>query len=180
MNPLEVHTKKTGLWPFRSVKKDVEISLAVNAFDVVTGTLFLTHLESRRIRVPAFDEGDTKLLKDEMDEEKFDKALSQIIGSQATAIKRALASKPWLGKILSVGPEAVMINGGQDVGFIPGLVLDVYGQRESIQSASGGVIDILGPKSGELKILAVRKDEASAVPSEGTQCRVGQIVSIKY
>jgi len=179
-NPMEVHKKRTGIWPFRSVKKDVEISLAVNAFDVVTGTLFMTHLESRKIRVPVFDEGDAEAVKQEMDDQKFDKALSQIIEAQATAIRKALAGKPWFGKILSAEPEAVVINGGQAVGFTPGLVLEVYGQGEMIQSASGRGIDILGPKAGEIRIVEVQENQASAVPLEGTQCKVGQVVRMKY
>jgi len=178
-NPMEVHKKKTGIWPFRSVKKDVEISLAVNAFDVVTGTLFLTHLESRKVRVPVLDEGDTEVVKQEMDEQKFDKALSQIIEAQATAIGRALAGKPWFGKILSAGPETVVINGGQDIGFAPGLVLEVYGQGETIPFVSGRGIDILGPKAGEIRIVEVQENKALAVPLGETPVKPGQVIKLR-
>lgn len=178
-NPMEVHRKRTGIWPFRSVKQDVEISLAVNAFDVITGTLFLTHLESRTIRVPVFDEGEVGVVKPEIDQKKFDKALSQILQDQASTLGKALASKPWLGRILSAEPNRVVINAGQDVGCNPGLVFEVYGQGESIQSASGRVIDILGPKTGEIRIVEVQGNQAFAVPLEGAPIEPGQVIRVK-
>ena len=55
LNPLEVTTGKTGIWPFRDVSSIVELSMMVNVFDTASGCLYMTQLESEEMSF-LFDE----------------------------------------------------------------------------------------------------------------------------
>ncbi|MGD2126728.1 MAG: hypothetical protein PVG99_11655 [Desulfobacteraceae bacterium] len=196
LSPFEVHTKRTGIWPFRKFRRELEISMVVNALDVTNGTLFLTHLESRRIRLPSLDElEDEDFEQDlekrletrfsnlfdpsEIDRKKFDKAWSRIVEDQASAIKRALNEQPWSGKILSADSETIIVNAGKDIGLTEGDVFEVYGQGESILSVSGRSLYLMGPKVGEIKTVKVMDRHASAVPLETGHFFPGQIIREK-
>ncbi|MEJ2724570.1 MAG: hypothetical protein P8175_07990, partial [Deltaproteobacteria bacterium] len=195
--PFEVYNEKKGIWPFRKFRRRLEMSMVVNALDVTNGTLLLTHLESRRMRLPDFDEKkkdvfdlsfDEKQIRtrftqsykpSEIDRDKQDKAWSEIIKAQASAIADALKEVPWSGRILSVDSRNILINAGQDVGLKKGTLFDVFSQGEAIVSATGGTFNLLGQKAGEIKVVEAMNERASAVPSEGGPFLPGQIIQSK-
>ena len=195
--PFEVQTEKKGIWPFRKFRRMLEMSMVVNALDVTNGTLLLTHLESRRIRLPEFDElevdefdlsFDEKQIRtrftqsykpSEIDQNKLDKAWSEIINDQASAITEALSEQPWSGRILSVDSQNILINAGQDVGLRQGTLFDVFSQGEAIVSATGRSFNLLGQKIGEIKVVETMNQQASAVPSQGGPFFPGQIIQSK-
>ncbi len=143
LSPFEVHSEKAGIWPFRRVKKELEVSMVVNAFDITNGTLFLTNLESRKIEmIEDIWEGEEEKkeiddeILNEIDIDEFNKAISQILEDQASAVTRVLSNQPWSGRILSADGKTVIINAGKDVGLTQGRVFEVFGRGESIRSAS--------------------------------------------
>jgi hypothetical protein len=195
--PFEVQTEKKGIWPFRKFRRMLEMSMVVNALDVTNGTLLLTHMENRRIRLPEFDEFevdefdlsfDEKQIKtrfaqtyrpSEIDQKKLDEAWSEIIEDQASAITEALNEQPWSGRILSVDSQNILINAGQDVGLTQGTLLDVFSQGETLVSATGRAFNLLGRKVGEIKVVDAMNRQASAVPAEGGPFIPGQIIQSK-
>jgi hypothetical protein len=182
INPPDFSSRKAGIWPFRKVKQEAEISMVVNAFDVVTGTLFLSHFESEKVRAEAeiLEEGlEAERGKPEVDEDAAEKALSRIAAVQASAVSNALREQPWSGRILSVGPEKVTISAGKDVGLSLGHTFEVFGQGESIRSAEGNFISPLGLKIGEIKVVEVMEKQALAIPVGNGVFTPGQVIRLK-
>jgi hypothetical protein len=182
ISPLDYSSRKWGIWPFRKVKHEAEISMVVNAFDVITGTLFLSHIESRKIRaeVDSFGEGqEGQASKPEIDEKSAEKALNQIVEAQAYAVSMALRGQPWSGRILSAGSEGVTISAGKDVGLTSGTLFEVFGMGEPIRSADGTSLIPLGMKVGEVKVTEVMESEALAEPVTKGLFSPGQVIRVK-
>ena len=185
-SPLETLRIKTGIWPFRKIKDETEIAMYVNAFDVINGTLLLTRLESVKIRTEAdlLDEDEEEAaepqkLKPEIEEKTLDKSLSEIVDRQAAEVSSALRERPWLGRIISSDASGTFINAGSDVGVVPGTVFEVLGTGETISSAGGQSLALLGPKVGEIKVTEVMKDRALTSVQEGSSFRARQVIRIK-
>ena len=185
-SPFETLRIKTGIWPFRKIKDETEIAMYVNAFDVINGTLLVTRLESVKIRTAAdlLDEdeegaAESEKIKPEIDEKTLNESLSEIVERQAAEVSSALRERPWLGRIISSDASGTLINAGSDVGVLPGTVFDVLGTGETISSAGGRSLALLGSKVGEIKVTEVMKDRALTSVQEGSSFRAGQIIRIK-
>ena len=185
LNPFEVTSKRTGIWPFRKFKKEFEISMLINALDITSGTIFLTNLESRKIKITLDEDefAEDEVVEEKksfvLDDQRLDKELSRILQEQVSVISDGLDNQPWTGRIVSVDTENVIINAGKDVGITVGVVLDVFGKGESIRSSSGKAYHILGPKIGEIKVVEVMEDNSSTVPLTGDRFQAGQITKLK-
>jgi hypothetical protein len=186
LSPFEVHSERSGIWPFRKVKKELEVSMVVNAFDITNGTLFLTNLESSKIEmIEDIWEGEEEQkeiddeILNEVDIDEFNKAISQILEDQASAVTRVLSDQPWSGRILSADGKTIIINAGADVGLTQGRVFEVFGRGESIRSASKRPLYLSGPKLGEIKTVNVMEDYSSAIPLTGGQFEAGQVIRVK-
>lgn len=178
LTPFEEDTRKSGWWPFRSIKRELKISLLVNAIDVVNGTLLLTSLETRRVEVSQnAEQGEED--KKKIDDHELEEALSRILERQAAAISSGLRESPWFGRVISTDQKTVTINAGRDIGLTPGRVFDVFSRGEPIQTASGRSLFPLGPKVGEIKTVDIMDSYASAVPLNGGHFRAGQVIKIK-
>lgn len=184
LSPQNVRTRKKWIWPLQKVVADVEIPMIVNAYDVVNGTLLLSHLESVKIEtdVDEFDEffdEDPGKLKYELDPEDVDEAWARILNRQAAALNKRLKAQPWVGRILSVDSKGAAISAGRDVGLKEGAVFEVLGRAETVQSASGKPVALMGPRIGELKVTEVRERHALTSPLSDVRVEAGQIIRIK-
>jgi hypothetical protein len=185
LSPRDVRTRTKGfIWPFKKTVADVEISMIVNAYDVVNGTLFVTNLESAKMeaQMDEFDEFQKEQpdkLHYELDPEKVEKAWDRIVQRQAYALNKALSSQPWMGRVLSVDSKGAVINAGSDVGVKPGAVFEVLGKAEIIQSATGRPISLMGPRIGELKVTETEGHYALATSPNDKPIEAGQIIQIK-
>jgi hypothetical protein len=180
ISPFEIRRKKTGIWPFRKTKTEFEVSMVVNALDVTNGTLFLTNLESKRVK--AQEEGDFLVLEGKeprIDGAALDKALPKIVKAQTSAIAAALEDHPWSGRILSADEDGVMISAGTDIGLKAESVFEVFARGEPIRSASGKSLFLLGPKVGEVKTVQIMESYATAVPLGEARFNAGQVIRIK-
>ena len=179
LNPREVRISTWGVWPIKFVKRQMELSLLLNAYDIIDGTLFVTHLEARKIKISTDDVELAAEGKPEIDETKLEEELSDILEDQASTIREELEEHPWRGKIMSVDGETVMINAGSDIGLSDGSVFHVYSKGERIRALDGKYFYLLGPKVGVIKTVNVSDSQASAVPVEGGPFSPGQIITIK-
>jgi hypothetical protein len=194
LHPIDVNSEKKGFWPILLIRQNLELSMAVNALDLANGTLFMTNLESTKLKMEkqkqmeGFEvlqiESDYK--EDKKDEplshvsdKKIQKALTAMVENQASAILDVLREEPWSGKILSIDGQRLIINAGRDVGLIMGSLFEVFGEGESIQSVNGRTYNLLGPKLGEIKVVQIKEDQASAVPWKGEGFKAGQTIRIK-
>ena len=182
ISPPDFSSKKGGVWPFRRVKHEAEMSMVVNAFDVITGTLFLSHIESRKVKaeVDSFEEEqEGQASKPEINEKGSEKALNQIVEAQASAVSRASRGQPWSGRILSAGTQGVTLSAGKDVGLSVGTIFEVFGVGEPIKSADGTFLVPLGIKVGEVKVTEVMESEALAEPINDGLFSAGQVIRVK-
>jgi hypothetical protein len=182
ISPIDFTSRRAGIWPFRKVRHEGEISMVVNAFDLTTGTLFLSHLESKKVRaeVDIFEEEEEGTpAKPKIDPKAAEKALVQIADAQASQVSDALRGEPWSGKILSVSGDKIIVSAGTDVGLTVGQVFEVYGQGEPIRSADGSFVAPLGLKLGEIKVTEVQESQAVAVPLAGSTFEAGQVIRPK-
>lgn len=177
LNPIETTTKRSGIWPFRKNYKIFDISLVINAVDVVSGTLFLTHLESEKTSVLLEDiediggEYEKTILKD-----FFPNAFARIIKRQSYVVADTLANKRWTGRILEIDKDMIKIGAGSDVGVRPGHRFEVFAEGESISSGRGTAIDLMGIKIGEIETLEVMEKNSLAFMLSGEEFKVGQLI----
>ncbi|MBW1912210.1 MAG: hypothetical protein JRI43_03360, partial [Deltaproteobacteria bacterium] len=75
--------------------------------------------------------------------------------------------------------KTIIISAGEDVGLSAERVFEVFGRGDSIRSASGRSLYLLGPKLGEIKTVKVMESYSSAVPLAGEQFRPGQVIKLK-
>jgi len=179
LNPTEMTVRKWGWWPFQGIKRRVEVSLLLNAYDIIDGTLFLTHLETRKIKVstdnPGWEEGGIP----KIDETELEEELSDILEDQASNIRDELEDQPWRGKIMSVDGETVVISAGSGSGISNGSEFQVFSKGERIRSVSGKYFYLLGPKVGEIKTVEVMDSHTRAAGVTGGPFKAGQIITIK-
>ncbi len=177
MNPIEVTTRKSGIWPFRSNKRFYNVSMGVNVVDIITKTFSMTQIESEEFSIPVKDaEG-----RDEKGiiNKGLDEVLPEILKRVTSAAEKGLGSQPWMGKILAVEDKTVMIDAGKLVGVKPGQTFEVLSVGEAIPSASGRPIQELGERIGEIRVDSVMEKHSLAVPVKGEKFSAGQVVRFR-
>lgn len=183
---------KIPVWPFTAKEPQLEVSMVVNALNITNGTLFLTNQEQIHLRVPTQEETQKELIVVEGEERRSEtemiaavaeaakeEAYSEIIENQAEMLVESLREQGWAGRVLSAGPEKIMINAGRDIGLSEGSVFEVFGRGDPIRSVSGRSLYLLGPKVGEIQTVQVMDRHASAVPVDGENFRAGQVIREK-
>lgn len=183
---------KIPVWPFTAKEPQLEVSMVVNALNITNGTLFLTNQEQVHLRVPTEEETQEELIvvedgerRSEMEmiaavpEAAKEEAFLEILDAQAEKLVEGLREQVWAGRVLSAGPEKIMINAGQDIGLSEGRVFEVFGRGDPIRSVSGRSLYLLGPKVGEIQTVQVMERYASAVPIDGANFRAGQVIREK-
>jgi hypothetical protein len=178
IDPFDVVTKKSGLWPFRRMKKHVTISMSMNVLDIINGTLVSTETETRKIKI-RFKGPEDQYETWDVDYNILDEELSSILEDQSSDVSEALNSIPWTGKIKLTDDNNVMINGGEDVGITKGSVFEVFRKSEPIQSLSGKEYFFLGAKQGEIRAEEVKGEYTIAVPLNNEVLEDGQLVRLK-
>jgi len=155
--------------------------MAVNVLDIINGTLILSDLASREVKLPKEEkeEDEAENPGNPIDKEDLKKTLSGVVQEQASKVMKELNSFRWSGRVLSASEGGVVVNAGKDVGLKVGSVFDVYARGDAIRSVNGSHVFLLGDKVGELKTVEVMERYASTVPLFGEEFRPGQIVKIK-
>ena len=174
IQPFEMTTMRTGIWPFRGNKADYEVSVAVTVVDITNTTLLLTRQDSRNIRFDA-EEVDSRT-EDIIREEASEKDIPKILKKQAKAVIKALRKKRWKGKIVQVTDHGIRINAGRDVGLEPGHRFEVFAPGETVTAKGGRNIAILGERIGQIEAATIEEKEATATPVSGENFRAGLII----
>jgi hypothetical protein len=178
LNPFEVETKKSGIWPLRRVKREIVVSISLNAIDITYGTLFLNKIETGKFKIHG-DSSEPGEKNWDIDDEKLDKEFVSILDDLSSDLLNALNRLPWSGRIELAGSGTIKVNGGSDIGITEGSIFEVFGKREEIRSVSGKSYYLLGPKDGEIRIEKVSDSYSMAVPLNDKQFVNGQIVRLK-
>ncbi len=177
LNPINVTTRRKGIWPFRKDRRFYEVSMVINMVDVSTGALLYTKMEKVEGRVPEDAE-------DVEDEKEFTiglirKSMKGILKRQVSDISDILSETPWTGKILGVEDKIIRIGGGQDVGIEPGLAFQVFSRGELIRSQSGQSYPVRGGKVGKIVVTSSGRGETLARALSGGPFQVGQMIRLE-
>lgn len=182
---------KLPVWPLKPKPLELEVSMVVNALDITNGTLFLTNLETRRLKIPVQEDDDEALFVKEraalneveliqsVPERERQETLDRLVQEQARVIAKSLEKKVWAGRVLSAAPERIMINAGRDVGLSEGNVFEVFSRGDAIRSVGGRSLFVLGPKVGEIRTVKVMDRYSAAVPVSGEGFKAGQVIREK-
>lgn len=177
LNPIDVSVKKKGIWPFRKLKRELELFISITVLDVTDGTLFLTNMEKRKIKLKdeVWDEDTDNW---ELDEEIVVEKSIPLLEDHASAIHKVLKGKPWTGRITLIEGTEITINAGQEIGITKGMTFEVFGKGDPIRAFNGNEYFTRGPKSGEVRISLVKQDYSKATPLSGDQLDVGQTIRL--
>ncbi|MEW6669614.1 MAG: hypothetical protein AB1512_30760 [Thermodesulfobacteriota bacterium] len=182
INAYELRLKRTGIWPLRSTKREVEVSMVVNALDLINGTLFLTELESEKMDFDMEEWDEEEELKVEMpeiDDKTFTRLWTGVVERQVANLRPALRNQIWSGRVLSARNQHIVVSAGRSVGLASGKVFEVFARGEPVRTAGGRSIYLLGPKVGEVKAVEIMEDSAMAVPLTEAAYKAGQVIRVK-
>jgi hypothetical protein len=177
LDPFDIKTKKSGIWPFRKMKKQIDISMSMNLIDITYGTIILTDTKTTRIKAN-YDAAEGEDNKWNVNYEILDKKLYSILDDFASEISDSLDSYSWTGKIV-LREDRTIINGGKDIGVTGGSIFEVFDKGAPIRSAEGKDYFYLGPKVAEVRADEVMDSYTVVVPVNNEQLIEGQLVRLK-
>ncbi|UCF72018.1 MAG: hypothetical protein JSW35_07395 [Deltaproteobacteria bacterium] len=181
LNPIETNPVKTGIWPFRRKARRFTVSMNVDIVDVNRGTILFSKEVTDNITLSDEETREEKEKSTNVQTERrvLKECLPDIIRKVAMGAIPSLNRQVWTGRIVSAGKGRIIINAGGDSGLRPGIVLEVFGEGESITSLKGQTYQVPGPRVGEIKIVSIKPRRSSAEPLNGTDFKSGQIIRVK-
>jgi hypothetical protein len=176
LEPLNYTAKKRGIWPFRKLKGEYDVSMITNAVDIVNGTLILSSRDLETIKMGPVPEG--QKTPPSFSKENLNKVLDDLLKSQSSSLLDALAGQEWKGKIVLEGGK-IRINGGADIGITKGSVFEVFAKGEQVKSATGKEYYVQGMKAGEISVTDIMEDYSFAAPLDNKVFENGLIIALK-
>jgi hypothetical protein len=176
VEPLNYTVKKRGIWPFRKLKGEYDVSAVISAIDVNNGTLITSIRETQKIKMGQVQEGQEAPKKP--DDGTLNEVLKDIRDRQAITLFDVLDSQEWQGAIILEG-EKIKIKAGSDIGIRKGSIFDVYEKGERIKAINGKDYYITGQKAGEISVTDVMADYSYATPLGNKVFETGQIIMLK-
>lgn len=161
VNAVESSVKKTGLWPFRRVKKEYQLSILLDIYDTTTRTLAETKVLSGSIRLE-MEEGLEHSMKEVMEELSND-VLPGLVRKHAEAASKRLSSLPWSCAVVSAKEKEIEFGAGEDLGIRVGDLFEVYAEGEEIIAGSGRPVYLIGKRIGLAKVATVMPQRSVAV-----------------
>ena len=183
LNPIENQTETKGIWPFRGIAVQLNISSVINVIDVNSSTI-LTSCEAKEYISYSVDELEFQE-EDSVYERIVKKVFPELIAEQIDTIRANIRGIPWTGKIIELETNGdLIINAGTDIDLKPGTKLDVFEEGDDITVKSGIKLSSRGKKVGEIIVADIRETTSKAIPvtnkNEGEiTFKIGQLVRIK-
>jgi len=178
LDPFDIRTKKSGIWPFRRMKKQIDISISMNLVDVTYGTLILAGTKTTRIKAD-YNAAEGEDNRWDVNYEVLDEELDPILDDYAYEISDSLDSHLWTGKIMLLGGRTPIINGGKDIGVTEGSIFDVFDKGEPIRSLEGKEYFYLGLNVAEVRADEVMESYTIVAPVNDERLIDGQLVRLK-
>jgi hypothetical protein len=178
LDPFDIRIKKSGIWPFRKMKKQIDISISMNLVDVTYGTLILADTKTTRIKAD-YNAAEGEDNRWDVNYEVLDEELESILDDYASEISDNLDSHLWTGKIILLEDRTAIINGGKDIGVTGGGIFEVFDKGTPIRSSEGKDYFYLGPKVAEVRADEVMESYTVVVPVNDEQLIEGQLVRLK-
>ena len=183
LNPIENQTEPTGIWPFRGIAVQLNISSVINIIDATSATVIASHEAKEYISYPV-DELDFQE-EDMVYERIIKEVFPELITEQMAAVRTNIREIPWTGKIIALETNGdLIINAGTDIDLKPGTKLTVFEEGDGVKSKSGIQLFPRGKKVGEIIISYVKETTSNATPATDKNedpilFKIGQLVRIK-
>jgi hypothetical protein len=173
---LDYTAEKGVIWPFNKLKGEYEVSIVVNAIDVISGEVVFSLKNSDVIEMGEMPKGlENAPLPDEG---LLNKTLYGLQSGQSETLLDFLSGMEWFGKIALEGAK-IRINGGNDIGIEAGNVFEVLVKGSPVRSATGRDYYLETQKAGEISVTEVSADHAYAVPLDNKTFEDGQLIRLK-
>ncbi len=156
----------------------IQIWVSVEVFDTESGSKILDQSFSRKVEI---DEVDYELMQSEgkMTLPDVNETLSDLLAEIGEAICWAIEDQPWNGFVVAVAEDKITLSSGSAAGLAPGDELDVFDTSRVLQGRDGQRYFFHGQKIGEIKIVEVEPDKASAVIMTNRGIKKGSSVRVK-
>ncbi|MBT8358863.1 MAG: hypothetical protein HKO79_01415 [Desulfobacterales bacterium] len=171
--------EKRGILLFKDLHQFIYIQVKVEVYDTQSGVKLVDERYSEEIEI---DELELELYKKKevVSRSEVDDAFLKISEDTGEKICDAVRINPWRGYITSVNGNRILISSGEEVGLVPGAILEVYTAGEIIQGVDGHQFRMPGRKTGEVELTAVYADTCEAVFYSGNDILEGYSVTFKH
>lgn len=157
MHPFDTEIKKTGIWPFRKMRREINISISVNALDTINDTLLVAKNESKYVTDNKYNP-DANNDNQQIDYSILKGKINSMVKDLCSYVAKDLQKHPWHTKVIKTA-DNIEIKAGSDVGISKNSVFDVFKRGDSIVSMSGRKIYIVGQKIGVIGVRSVSRDK---------------------
>ncbi len=160
---------------FRKDQPMLQLDFQVALYDTETGAKLLDEVLKKRTII------------DEVDYDSFDikklaltpvieQMLIETVDDMGESICDAINRHPWKGYIIASDSQKIVLSSGRETGIVPGDVLAVFDSSVVLEGNNQRKYFLLGPRIGEIKIIAVFRDRSEAIPVSGENLKVGCVV----
>jgi hypothetical protein len=178
LDPFNIMTKKSGIWPFRKMKKLIDIYISMNLIDITYGTLILADTKTERIKTD-YDPSEGSDNRWDVDYPILEKKALSMLKDYSSEIKDKLDSQNWTGRIMLLQDKTAIISGGKDIGITQGSIFEVFDKGAPIGSLEGKDYFYLGPKVAEVRAKEIMESYSIVAPVNSERLVEGQLVRLK-
>lgn len=167
-----------GFWWFKESELFTQVQIGVEVYDVETGAKLLDESFLHEIEMGSTEDDMAKPGR-EVDLALVNKAVIQIAAEMGDRICKAVEEQTWIGYVISIDGNKIMLSSGEKAGLKSGDILEVHESENIIKGTQGQVFFLPGLKTGEIQITAVYPERSEAVSVSGNEVKAGSSVRPK-
>ncbi|MGD2038852.1 MAG: hypothetical protein PVH28_13245 [Desulfobacterales bacterium] len=156
----------------------IQILVSVEVYDTETGAKILAESFSRKVEIEELDydlmQSEGKMILPDMNE-----TLSDLINEMGETICWAIEDQPWNGFIIAVDGDKIILSAGSRSGLEPGDEFEVFDTSRILEGRNGQRFFYHGQKTGEVKIVEVEPDKATAIIVSDKGIKTGNSLRVK-
>jgi hypothetical protein len=109
----------------------------------------------------------------------MNETLSDLINEMGETICWAIEDQPWNGFIIAVDGDKIILSAGSRSGLEPGDEFEVFDTSRILEGHNGQRFFYHGQKTGEVKIVEVEPDKATAIIVSDKGIKTGNSLRVK-
>ncbi|MCG6908890.1 MAG: hypothetical protein LJE94_02060 [Deltaproteobacteria bacterium] len=157
----------------------LQVTVTAEIYDTQTGAKLLDKTYLREVEIDVVEASETEKESGYFDIIAIENIFERIVADMSNDICKTVSNIHWIGFIVDSNGQNAVISSGLKTGLKTGDHLYVYRNDQVMAGAFGSQYRIPGPVIGELKVVAVTEESATAVLVSGTGATPGNAVSLK-